>query len=31
MPIKIPSEILGEKYDSSNSNTTWINKFIIFF
>jgi len=30
MPTKIPSEILGEKSDSSNSNTTWINKFIFF-
>jgi len=31
IPTKIPSEILGEKSDSSNSNTTWINKFIFFF
>jgi len=28
MPIKIPYEILGEKSNSSNSNTTWINNFI---
>jgi len=30
MPTKIPYEILGEKSNSSNSNTTWINNFYPF-